>query len=92
MKRIVILALLLVLTGGVVIAKDSDPKAKKATTTATVKPKKTKSKKKGPRCEGITAKGVQCSRTAQEGSKFCWQHDTAKAKSATKKAAASKKS
>ena len=26
------------------------------------------------RCTAITAKGTQCSRNAQSGSEFCWQH------------------
>ena len=25
-------------------------------------------------CKAITAKGTQCSRKAQDGSEFCWQH------------------
>jgi hypothetical protein len=93
MKRIVILALLLVFAGGVVIAKDSDPKAKKVTATTTAKAKAKKKKSaKALQCEAMTAKGTQCTRTAQEGSKFCWQHDPAKVKSSAKKPAASKKS
>jgi colicin import membrane protein len=26
------------------------------------------------RCQAITAKGTQCTRTAESGSKYCWQH------------------
>jgi regulator of replication initiation timing len=26
------------------------------------------------RCQAITAKGTQCSRTAESGSNYCWQH------------------
>jgi outer membrane murein-binding lipoprotein Lpp len=26
------------------------------------------------RCQAITAKGTQCTRRAQPGSKYCWQH------------------
>lgn len=26
------------------------------------------------RCQAITAKGTQCTRTADSGSKYCWQH------------------
>ena len=28
------------------------------------------------RCEAITKKGTRCSRRAQPGSRFCWQHQT----------------
>jgi opacity protein-like surface antigen len=77
MKRLLILALLFVLAAGSVMAKDPPkPKPAKATasTTATAKKTKPKTTTKGTRCEAMTAKGTQCTRAAQAGSKFCWQH------------------
>lgn len=88
MNRILILALLCVFAAGSVVAKDT-PKASKATAkvaTTPTKHKKAKSKSvKGVRCEAMTTKGTQCTRSAKEGSKFCWQHQasTGTAKKAT---------
>jgi hypothetical protein len=33
-----------------------------------------KSESENGQCQAITKKGTQCSRRAQAGSKFCWQH------------------
>jgi hypothetical protein len=35
-------------------------------------------------CVAITKKGTECSRNAQEGSEYCWQHSESKTKSETK--------
>jgi colicin import membrane protein len=41
-----------------------------------VEPKRTESKIETGKCMAITATGVQCSRSADEGSHYCWQHKT----------------
>jgi hypothetical protein len=40
----------------------------------TVQPSKTKSDSEYRQCIAITKKGTRCSRKAQPGSDYCWQH------------------
>jgi colicin import membrane protein len=48
--------------------------------------KQTEEKTGGGRCQAITAKGTQCTRQADPGSNYCWQHkSTYEPKSSEKK-------
>ena len=57
-----------------ITAKSNEPKTNESTGIMGTAPTQTKSLVGGGRCQAITAKGTQCSRNADPGSDYCWQH------------------
>lgn len=53
---------------------DSTEKVKKTTSTSSSSATTAKTQTKGKQCAAITKAGTRCSRTAEAGSDYCWQH------------------